>query len=420
MPVFEYKAVDAVGKVTEGVMSADTAKEAREKLRRKQVFVTKMTRSLDGRAKEKAGGGGKLGSLFQTKSEGGRSVSIFANPRKDEITALTRQLATLLAAGIPLVDALGALIQQIEVKEIETAVRQIKEDVQSGLGLGDALAKHPLYFNDLYINMVKAGEASGALDEILKRLSEFLYAQNRMKNRVSAALTYPMIMCVAGAGVVVFLLTFVVPKITKVITKRGGPLPLPTELLLMAQHAVVNYWWLGALILFSLWATYKTITSTENGALARDTYKLKIPIFGELFRKQSVARFATTFSTLLRSGIQATEALKILQRVVDNKLLSNTLGEVRERIIEGTDIATPLKASGVFPPVVGYMIAVGEQSGSLEDILEKISESYDEEVEITTAKVTALIEPVIIVLMAIIVGFIVLAVVMPLVSGFKM
>jgi general secretion pathway protein F len=417
MPVFEYKALDAKGKVNNGVVDADTPKEAREKLRKKQIFVTSMTDSDTGKKKSRKKVAAKTANIGSSLE---RINAMFQNPRRSEITALTRQLATLLSAGIPLVDSLNALVQQVESKEVEKALRTIREDVQSGITFADSLARHPIYFSELYTNMVRAGEASGALDDILKRLAAFMYAQNKMKNRVMAALTYPIIMCVAGTGVVIFLLTYVVPKITKVITKRGGPLPAPTALLIVIQNIFVNYWWIIAIICGSLFVLYQAVVATDKGALWRDTWKLKIPVFGELFRKQSVSRFATTFSTLLGSGIQATECLRILQNVVDNKLISNVLANVRERIIEGTDIATPLKKSGVFPPVVGYMIAVGEQSGQLEDILEKISESYDEEVEITTSKVTSLIEPIIIIVMAFIVGFIVLAVVLPLVSGFKM
>lgn len=417
MPVYEYDALDSNGKTARGIIDADTAKDAREKLRKRKLFTTRMAETG---AKKKGGGGGGATPVGRAPGAPKFDLSQYLkNPRRDEITAITRQLATLLAAGIPLVDALEALIQQCDSADIEKAIRIIKEDVQSGLSFGDALQRHPVYFTDLYVNMIRAGEASGALDAILKRLADFMQAQNRMKNRVSAALVYPMIMGGLGVVVVIFLLTFVVPRITKVLTKRGGTLPLPTEILLKIQSLFVDYWFIPAGIFITIVVVYKSITSTEAGKLWRDTVKLKLPVFGDLFRKQSVSRFATTFATLLRSGIQATECLRILENVVANKLLSKVLGEVRERIIEGTDIATPLKKSGAFPPVVGYMIAVGEQSGQLEDILERISETYDEEVEITTAKVTALVEPLIIVAMAVIVGFIVLAVVMPLVQGFK-
>ena len=265
----------------------------------------------------------------------------------------------------------------------------------------------------------RAGEASGALDDVLRRLADFMQAQARMRNRVSAAMTYPMIMAVMGVGVVCFLLAFVVPKIIKVVTKKGTVLPVPTRILVTVQDLFLGYWWAGLLIAAVLWVVYTAFVRTDGGAMFRDTYKLKLPILGELFRKQSVARFAHTFATLLRSGIQATECLRILSTVVDNRLLGKTLIEVRGRILEGTDISTPLKRSKIFPPVVGDMIAIGEESGQLEDLLERIAETYDEEVDLTSQKVTAMIEPLVIVLMALVVGFIVMAIVLPLVQGFK-
>ena len=440
MPVYEYKALLENGSHTKGVVDADTAREARAKLRARQVHVTDMRvlgGGVPGESEPAARSvalaasrqGDPLGSL--TSAHGGIGGTVLAAlrevrlPRLDqarvrsEVSAFTRQLATLLGAGITLAEAISVLVQQVSSRRLETVLRILREDIQSGLGLADAMARHPHMFTDLYVNMVRAGEASGNLDEILSRLSDYLQAQERMRNRVATALTYPAIMAVAGMGVVVFLLTYVVPKITAVILKRGNVLPLPTQMLISIQWFVTAYYpfILGGLALG--YGLLRLFRATERGALIWDTYKLKLPIFGELFQKQSVSRFAVTFATLLKSGIQATDALRILRNVVDNKLLAVTLQDVHDRILQGADISAPLRASSVFPPVVGYMIAVGERSGSLEDMLERISESYDEEIELTTQKVTAFIEPVIIVIMAGIVGFIVLAVILPLVQGFN-
>src|SRR5581483_9855900 len=192
--------------------------------------------------------------------------------------------------------------------------------------------------------------------------------------------------------------------------------PIPTQMLLAAQHGITDYWWVAAISIAFVSLVYKMYTSTEKGALWKDTTKLRLPIFGDLFRKQSVARFATTFATLLKSGVQATEALKILGTIVVNRLLANVLDDVRQRIIEGADISTPIKKSKVFPPVVGDMIAIGEESGQLEELLDLIAEAYDEEIEVTTQRVTATIEPVIIIFMAVIVGFIVMSIILPLVN----
>jgi general secretion pathway protein F len=441
VPVFQYTAYDKDGDTKQGIIDATTPREARDKLRKKKLFVTDMTAVRKGGDKKKKEGkkksalarkSGKSGmgrvmveDTVEEARAGAMDAARFSVQRfmvrgaRQELVGVTRLLATLLKAGINLVDGIGSVIQQVNDKHLDSVLRQVREDIKGGVALADSLGQHPELFDPLFINMVRAGEASGALDEVLRRLADFLQAQSKMKNRVSAALTYPVIMCIMGGGVVAFLLAFVVPKIVKVVTKKGNVLPLPTKLLITAQELFLGYWWLGLILTFLSWLIYVAVVSTDKGAMARDTYKLQIPVLGDLFRKQSVARFAHTFSTLLSSGVQATECLRILANVVDNKLLGKTLVEVRERIIEGTDISTPLKKSKIFPPIVGDMIAIGEESGQLEELLARIAETYDEEVDLTSQKVTALIEPLIIVALAFVVGFIVLAIVLPLVQGFN-
>ncbi len=432
MPVFQYVAFDDAGDTKQGIIDATTAREAREKLRGRKLFVTDMTAVKRGAAAAKKAtkktrkGQSGMGRVEQ-EAEGpgpldGATAAIKrfrVRAARTELVGVTRLLATLLRAGINLVDGITSVIQQVNDKHLESVLRQVREDLKGGVSFADSLNQHPELFDALFVNMVKAGEASGALDEVLSRLAGFLQAQSKMKNRVSAALAYPMIMCVMGGGVVAFLLAFVVPKIVKVVLKKGGVLPLPTKILITVQDIFLGYWWLGLIVGIGAWLAYMAFVSTEKGAMARDTYKLKIPVVGDLFRKQSVSRFAHTFATLLSSGVQATDCLKILAEIVDNRLLGKTLVEVRERILEGTDISTPLKRSKIFPPVVGDMIAIGEESGQLEELLTRIAETYDEEVDLTTQKVTSLIEPLIIVAMAFVVGFIVLAIVLPLVDGFN-
>jgi len=410
MPVYEYKALTEKGSLTRGIIDADTPKEAREKLRSRRVHVTEMVPL----ARSK-GGPQKVDilrnplSLFQKKGAGRGS---------QDVPMVTRQLSVLLKAGIPLAEALGALIQQIEQRQLERAFRQIKEDIASGSTTADAFARHPHYFNDLYVNMIRAGEASGNLDEILRRLADFLQKQSKNRGKVTAALVYPLVLVGVGGVVVTLLMTFVVPKIVNSIVEKGQPLPLPTEILISISEFLKSYWLALFLGAFGIFVAYAVWSSTPKGRLKRDTLLLGLPVFGNLFKKQAVGRFASTFATLLRSGIPALECLRILREIVDNALLAQTLDQVHDRIVEGADIATPLKNSGVFPPVVGYMIAIGEQSGQLEDILEKISEAYDEEIDVTTQKVTSLIEPVVIVVMALIVAFIVLSVILPIFQGF--
>jgi general secretion pathway protein F len=406
VPIYEYKALTEKGSLTTGSIDADTPKDAREKLRARKVHVTELIK-----VERSTGIEPKTGIPIALPGRRAGGVG--------DIPMVTRQLATLLKAGIPLNEALGALVQQIEHRSLERAFRQIKEDIASGSGTGDAFARHPQYFNNLYVNMIKAGEASGNMDQVLRRLADFLQKAAKMRGKVSAALVYPIAMMILGVLVVAFLMTFVVPKIVSSIQERGMPLPWPTEVLITGSDFIRTWWWAMILVIMSLVTLYKMWMRKPEGRLLRDTYLLKLPIFGQLFKKQSTARFAITFATLLKSGIPALECLKILRDIVDNALLARALDQVHDRIIEGADIATPLKNSGVFPPVVGYMIGIGEQSGQLEDILDKIAEAYDEEIDVTTQKVTALIEPIIIVGMAVVVGFIVLAVVLPLVQGFN-
>ncbi len=415
MPIYEYKALDERGKTITKVIDADTARDARGKLRERKIYVTEIAevRAQDGGKPPKADDS-KTGQPFWKKLS--LKTSFGRRTSAADLSLITRQFATLLKAGIPLSDALAALIEQVEQRDVQTVLRDIREKVTQGSTLHEAMSAHPRYFNNLFVNMIKAGEASGALDQILVRLADYQQKQNRIRGKVTAALTYPAVMVFFGFFVVVFLLTSVLPKITKMLTARGNTLPLPTQILMGVSEFLSTWWW--ALVLLGMGAVtlFRMFVATEYGRLWFDTYKLRAPIFGILIRKQAISRFAVTFSTLLKSGIPAMDCLTILKSVAGNQLMTNTIEEVRIRILEGTDIATPLKKSKIFPPVVGYMIAVGEQSGQLEDMLAKISETYDEELELSTQKITALIEPVIIVCLAVVVVGIIMAAILPMVN----
>jgi len=400
MPVFTYKALKDDGAPETGVIDADSPKEARLKLKGRRLHVTDL-QTVGGPAEAK----GKV--LFRS--------ALFARRRPEEVALMTRQLATLLGSGIPMIGALSAVIDQAEHRDLKAALMNVRERVSQGGALSDALGGHSLYFSDLYVNMVRAGEAGGNLDRVLVRIADYLHAQNRTRAKVMAALTYPIIMLVIGTGVVAVLLTYVVPKILEVIEKQGkAALPLPTEILVLVSGFMGNYWWALAAAGAGLFAFYVQARATPGGRLWIDTMKLRIPVLGTLMKKASVSRFALTFATLLESGLPVLEAMGVVKRVVDNALLAETLETVRQKIAEGADIATPLKQSRVFPPVVGYMIGVGEESGRLEELLKKVAQSYDEEVEIAAQKLTALLEPLMIVIMAVVVGFIVLAILLPI------
>jgi general secretion pathway protein F len=400
MPVFEYRALDAQGKVKEGILDADTAREARHRLREQKVHV------VDLRTKADVGGPRRdwLPAFLRRR-------------HAEEVAGVTRQLATMLKSGIPLAQSLTALIDQAETPDVEAVLRDIREKVTQGASLSDAMAFHPAYFSELFVNMVKAGQASGNLDVVLKRLADYMQKQNRTRARVKAALAYPFVMVIIGAIVVTGLMTFVVPRILGVIKTAGrgkAVLPLPTQILIWASDLVRDWWWAVLLGVFAIWFLYRGALKSEAFRYRRDLFLLRVPVLGDLLKKQAVSRFAVTLATLLRSGVPALHALTIVKSVVDNQVLSRVVGEVHDRILEGADIAGPLKASGIFPPVVGYMISIGEQSGQLEEMLERIAEAYDEELDVATTKFTSLLEPILIVLMAVVVGFIVMAVLLPI------
>ena len=400
MPVYEYRALDAAGRARQGILDADTPKEARLKLRDLKVHV------VDLRPKEDIGGKRRdwvPGFLKRRHNE--------------EVAGVTRQLATMLRSGIPLAQCLTALIDQAEHPDIEAVLRDVREKVTQGANLADAMAFHPAYFTDLYVNMVKAGQAAGTLDVVLKRLADYMQKQNRLRARVKAALAYPMVMVIVGTLVVIGLMSFVVPRILAVIKTAGrgkAALPLPTQILIASSNFIRDWWWLGLGIALLLWILYRGALKSEAFRYRRDKYLLGLPVVGDLLKKTAVSRFAVTLSTLLKSGVPALHALTIVKNVVNSQVLSRVIGEVHDRILEGADIAGPIKKSGVFPPVVGYMISIGEQSGQLEEMLERVSEAYDEELEIATTKMTAVLEPILIVGMAFVVGFIVLAVLLPI------
>lgn len=401
MPIFEYKAIDGDNKVKKGIIDADTTRDARLKLKKERLFVTDIRE-----AKAKKGG--------PIRIKGVTGIEVPNKLRTEQVAAVTRQMASLLQAGIPLAEALRMIIEQAPDKRIESAFRDIREKVTQGMPLGDAVLQHPAYFTDLYSNMVKAGESSGALDKVLVRLAGFLQAQTRLKNKVGAAMIYPMIMCGVGVIVVAVLMVFVVPRVTQLIKGRGQELPLPTKILIAGSDFLVHWWFLVLVGILVASIAFNLFVHGERGGLVWDRFKLRLPVFGDLMRKQAMARFSITLATLLRSGVPALQAIDVTKNVLDNRVLKNALQTVHDRVVEGTDLATPMKMSGVFPPTVSYMVGVGEQAGNLEEMLERIAGTYDEEVDLATQKMTSVIEPLIIVLLAVIVAGIVIAIVMPL------
>ncbi len=407
MPIFEYKAVDGENKTRKGIVDADSPREARIKLRQDRLFVTDLTETKSRRQRKVA-------------IKGITGIDAPNKVRNEQVAQVTRQMASLLRAGIPLAEALRMVIEQAPDRKIEAVFRDIREKVTQGMTLADAVNQHPAYFTELYSNMVRAGESSGALDQVMVRLAGFLQAQSRLKNKVGAAMVYPMIMMIVGVIVVAVLMTFVVPKVTQLLRSQGKKLPLPTEILVQTSDFLQNNWFLLLVAMLLVVILFQLFINSEKGRMAWDTFKLRVPIFGDLMRKQAVARFTTTLATLLRSGVPALQSINVTKNVLDNVVLTQALTTVHDHIMEGTDIATPMKMTEAFPPMVCYMVGVGEQAGNLEEMLERVSDTYDEEVDLATQKLTSMLEPLIIVLLASIVAGIVIAIILPLLELQKM
>ena len=420
MPIYEYKAYSSGGATKTGVVDADTPREARQRLRRDNILVSELREVRTG-ARRAAGAPvqgsskprrstewlDKLQKLRQSPSgPSGRNLEF--------VSTVTRKMGTMLGAGIPMAEMLSAVIDQAETRQQETMFRTIRERITQGTSFGDALAEYPSYYSELYVNMIKAGEATGQVDTVLKRLADFLQRQRALQRKVVSALTYPALMIAIGLLVVSILMTFVVPKITAMLTDTGQVMPLPTRILIGISDGFKRYWIVLPLGIAAISLIYSRIYKTRAGQLAIDRLKLRIPIVGELLRKSAIARFTRTLSTLLSSGVPAVRSLEIVQTVVGNRIVADATEHIRVRILEGTDIATPLKATGAFPAVVGYMVAVGEQSGQLESMLDNIADAYDEEIEVVTERITTVLEPIMIIFLAVVVGFIVWSIVLPI------
>ena len=398
MPVYNYKAFTTAGQLKTGIADADNPREARLKLRRDGLLVTDIA---------------EVESLTRKK----KSAWAIRRQRKataKELPQVTRQLATLLKSGIPLNDALKALVEQIETRQLEAVFRNVREKINQGSSFAEAIEQHPGVFPPLYVSMVRSGEAAGNSDVVLERLAAFMLKQAKTRNKVMAALMYPIIMVGVGAIVVSILMAKVVPRLIMLVESRGQELPLPTQILKGGSEFLRSYWYLLVLAIILINMGIGALRRTENGRYAVDRFLLRLPVFGDLFKKQAISRFAITLSTLLKTGVPVLDAIKIVREVVGNAVLQGVLDDLHAAILQGADISSPLKKSGIFPPAVGYMIAVGEQTGELEAVLDRLAEAYDLEVEIATEKLTAVIEPLLILLMAIVVAFIVLSIVLPM------
>ena len=398
MPVYEYKGMTARGKKVSGVLDGDGLKAVKTKLKKEGIVVLEIQEGTAGRAARK--GEITLGSRGRV--------------RLRDLANSTRQLSTLLSAGLPLMDGLNVLVEQEEISGLKQALSSVRDAVREGSSLADALKANPRAFSQLYVNMVSAGEMSGTLEITLDRLADFLEEQARFRGRFAAALAYPGLMTIVGIGVLFFLFSFVLPRVVGMFEDMEQQLPFVTILLLGMVNVISSYWWAMLALLGGAAFYLRKYFMTPAGKEALDGRLLRLPVFGGLVRMIAVSRFTRTLGTLLQSGVPALTALDITKSVIGNTVLATAVQRARDNVREGEPIADPLRRSGLFPPVVVQMVSVGEKSGELEKMLLKVSDSFDRMVETRITGLMSLLEPLIILVKGVVVGFIVIAILLPI------
>jgi general secretion pathway protein F len=399
VPVFAYRGLASNGRAVNGVIDADSPRNARGKLRELGIFPTELN---EGEAASPSR------SLRQWLPVIGRRIPT------TELALLTRQLSALLGAGVQLVDALGALSEQSARTATKTILSQVRESVREGSSLADALAAYGDVFSELYVGMVRAGEAAGALEAVLDRLAEYSERQSEFVGKVRGALTYPIIMMAVGALIMGFLVTYVVPQVATIFQQQHAVLPLMTRVLISTSNLLTGYWLVLLIIMVAIVAGVAGALSTEVGRRTYDRWLLRVPYIGPTVIRVICARFARTLATLLESGVQLLPSLTAVNRVVTNRLLADAVEQSRDSIREGHGMGQTLERSGLFPPLLVEMIKVGERSGDLEQMLERVADNYEREVEASLRQMTTVLEPLMTLVMAAVILFMMLAVLLPI------
>jgi general secretion pathway protein F len=408
MPVFEYKGLNQAGKPIKGILEADSPKTLRSQLRKDGIFLTDVIGQAEGSRGAVRKGANAAHADRELKLGGGGRITT------DDIAITTRQLATLLGAGVTLVEALTALVDQVEKEKLKRIISDVKQNVNEGRSLGDALAAHEKVFGSLYVNMVRSGEHSGALDAVLLRLAEFTENQSKLQQKIIGTMTYPAIMMVVGVGILTLLMVVVIPKVTKIFTTMKATLPFTTRLLIWASTFLQNWWFIIFPLLFAIIFGLTSYFRSPKGKPVWDRFALRAPIFGSLLRLLAISRFSRTLATLLKSGVPLLVAMDITKAVMTNSVLAAVVEKARDAIREGESIATPIKRSGEFPPLVYHMIAIGERSGQLEDMLLSVADSYENQVNVRIGALTSMLEPILTVFMGVIIAFVAFSVLMPI------
>ncbi len=399
MPVFEYKGIDKGGKEVKGVKEADSEKSLRQMLKKDGVFVSKISQGKES--------GGALSAEVDFQQ-------MFEKITPADVAIFTRQLATLIKAKIPLSDALSACVDQVEKPKLRKILAKLKTDVNEGSSFADSLEDYQEVFGPLFANMVRAGEASGMLEEVLLRLTEFTEGSVKLRQKISSAMMYPIIMVVVGALILSGLFAYVIPQITQIFQDTGQDLPTVTKIIIAISDALREWWWLFILSVVVPIIFFRRWKKTPKGKMTWDRISLKIPIFGPLALMIDVSRFTKTLATLLSSGVPLLVALDITKNALGNAELMQAVENTKIAVKEGAPLALPLKQSGKFPMMVVHMIAVGEKSGALEEMLKVVAESYESQVENRISRLTTMLEPLMIVGMGATIAIIVFAILLPI------
>ena len=421
MPKFNYVALDARGTESVGVVEAASPNEAISQLRQSGYFPTSVVEEGKGGARKaptKKAAKSAIAAAPSKKSGGGIVLFAKKTVKSKTLMVFTRQLATLIDAGLPLLRGLTVLSKQERDPVLKATINQLADSVQGGNTFSESLAQHPKIFNKLYINMVKAGELGGVLELVLNRLAEFQEKAQKIANKVKSAMAYPVIVLVIAVLIMWFLLVFIVPKFEQIFKDKLGNKPLPelTQIVIGISKAVQDNFMTIIGTFVAVIIVYNLFASSAAGRVIMDRIKLHVPMLGDLLRKSSISRFTRTLGTLVESGVPILQALTITKDTAGNAVISDAIIKVHDAVKEGESIVAPLEASGVFPPIVISMIDVGEETGQLPAMLLKVADVFDDEVDNAVASLTSMLEPLMIVVLALIVGSIVIALFMPLIS----
>jgi general secretion pathway protein F len=395
--LFEYRGLNSRGKRVSGRIDGSGRRSVLHKLQEQQIYPTELYETVADQADQ--------------------ALKKFTLRRKvaaAELSAVTRQMATLLSAGLPLDEVLQTVAGQSGQDVLSDALSGIREEVMQGEALHKALASHERIFPDVFINMVQVGESSGTLDQVLHRLADFLDDQAKIQSKVKAALAYPVLMTVVGVGVLVFLFIFVVPKITGMLAEMEIALPLPTKMLMGLSAGLAAWWWLLLLGLVAAVLALTRYRRSEKGRLSTDQLMLKLPLYGKLHLLFATAWFSRTLATLLQSGVPLLRALDISSELLKNRVLKGAIEDVRKQVQEGGSMARALKDKGVFPPMLAQIAAAGERSGELENMLFRVADTYEHQTDMAITGLLSLLEPLLILVMGTVVGFVVLAILLPI------